>query len=90
MAQDLQSIPESENAPPAETSAPRPQKPPAINIYTMLLFVSLLALTLGSVILWWELGRVNGLFGYPWWDISEAETSFLLPISSANVTSFLA
>ncbi len=90
MAQDFQNIQESENPSSAEVSAPRPQKPPAINVYTMLLLVSLIALTLGSLILWWELGRINGLFGYPWWDISDAKTSLLLPLSSANMASFLA
>jgi hypothetical protein len=42
---------------------------PQTSIYTVLLGISLAAITLACVLLWLEVFQFAGLFDFPWWKL---------------------
>lgn len=52
-------------------AAPTVQKQ-RINVYTMMLIMSLIAISIGCTLLYFELERFGS---YPWWNVSEAKAA---------------
>ncbi len=70
------SLPDSANQP-AGSTTPAVRKQ-SLNVYTVMLIISFIAICVGCVLLYLELQRFGS---YPWWDVDEAKpaTSQLQP-----------
>ena len=65
--------------------AKQPQEAPTqkqkTNVYTVMLFISFVAIVTAIVLLWMELQQWGD---FPWWDTEDAKVAFNLPVDESG------